>query len=418
MKLSEELQARGLIENMTHAELEEKLNQGGLKFYVGFDPTADSLHVGQLALFNLMGILQKAGHEPLGLAGGATGMIGDPGGKSAERNLLSPEQIAANIQGIVSQINLFLKGSTEVVNNADWLGKFSYIEFLRDVGKHFSVNQMVTRDSIKSRLEGNGISYTEFSYMLLQAYDFYELNQSRGVTLQVGGSDQWGNIVSGIDLSRRMGGADPLYGLTMPLITKSDGSKFGKSEKGTIWLSAEKTSPYAFYQFFLRQADEDVIRFLKVFTEVPLAEIEDLAQATLKEPHLRKAQQRLAAEVTGRVHGPEQLAKAIQASKVLFGAAIENLDDPTLSEIFAHIPGSRIKKATLEQGWSLIDALVETGACASKGQARKLIEQGGTYVNNQPQGSLEYRLTLENLASETYLVLRTGKKNYRLVEVV
>ncbi|MBT4288070.1 MAG: tyrosine--tRNA ligase, partial [Deltaproteobacteria bacterium] len=259
MKLYDELEARGFVDKVTSEELIEKLNAGGLKFYIGYDPTADSLHIGHLASFNLMKIFQNHGHHPIALMGGGTGMIGDPGGKNAERNLLSKEQIQSNINGVKKQMSQFLNFETEnkaiMVNNLDWLRKWSYIDFLRDIGKNFSVNMMMTRDSVKSRLtrEGEGISYTEFSYMILQSYDFYELSKLHDCQLQLGGSDQWGNIVSGIDLTRRLSGKQ-VYGMTFPLITKSDGTKFGKSEGGAIWLDAEKTSPYEFYQYFVRQA--------------------------------------------------------------------------------------------------------------------------------------------------------------------
>ncbi|MDT8445715.1 MAG: tyrosine--tRNA ligase [bacterium] len=423
MSLFAELQARGLIDRSTSEELAGKLDQGGLTFYVGFDPTADSLHVGQLAVFNFMALLQRGGHHPVGLLGGATGMIGDPGGKSAERNLLSAEQLEANIQGIAAQIRRFLDfnegAPAQVVNNHDWLKEWSYIDFLREVGKHFSVNQMVQRDSVKSRLEreGAGISYTEFSYMLLQAFDFVELHKRLGVTLQLGGSDQWGNIVSGIDLGRRLG-CDQLYGLTMPLITKADGSKFGKSESGTIWLSGAKTSAYEFYQFFLNQADEDVVRFLKVLTMVPLEEIEALAEQVVSEPHKRAAQRRLAEEVTRRVHGQEQLDKVLRASQMLFGGEISDLDEEMIGQIFKDVPSVQIERARLDAGLPLIDALAESGACDSKGQARKLIQGGGANVNNVKVSDLDYALTTRDLCSSRHIVLRAGKKNYRLLELL
>ncbi|MBT6615067.1 MAG: tyrosine--tRNA ligase, partial [Deltaproteobacteria bacterium] len=275
MNLFDEITQRGLIENTTSEELAEKINAGGLTFYVGFDPTGDSLHVGHFAILNLMRLLQKGGHNPIGVMGGGTGMIGDPGGRSKERNLLTQDQIEHNIDGIRKQLARFLDfkegNKATLVNNYEWLSALTLIDFLRDIGKFFSVSTMIGRDSVKSRLdrEGEGISYTEFSYMLLQAYDFYKLSEDYQCTLQIGGSDQWGNIVSGIDLTRRINNKQ-LYGITMPLITKADGNKFGKSESGAIFLAAEKTSPYEFYQFFLRQADEDVIRFLKVFTELSL----------------------------------------------------------------------------------------------------------------------------------------------------
>ncbi len=420
MELFEELELRGYIDRITHDELKDKINQGGMTFYVGYDPTADSLHVGHFAMSNLQRILQKHGHKPIGLMGGGTGMIGDPGGRSSERNLLSQEEIEVNIDGIKSQLSKFLEfeagNKATIVNNHDWLSKLELIDFLRDIGKHFSVNAMINRDSVKSRLdrEGEGISYTEFSYMLLQAYDFYQLCKNKDCTLQLGGSDQWGNIVSGIDLTRRLLNRQ-LYGLTIPLITKADGNKFGKSETGTVWLSAEKTSPYEFYQFFLNQADEDVIRFLKVFTEVSLDEIAELEASVKNEPHRRLAQKRLAEEVTRIVHGQAALDGAIKASRALFGEKIENLDDTLISQIFKDVPSTKMEKNRLTDGISLIDALVETGASKSKGQARKLIESGGAYVNNESQKNIDYRLTQSDMASNSFMIIRSGKKNYRLL---
>ena len=423
MELFEELEQRGLVDRITSDDLKEKINAGGLTFYVGFDPTADSLHVGQFAVFNLMRLLQKGGHTPIGLMGGGTGMIGDPGGKSKERVLLSQEKIEENIEGIKTQLSLFLdfeQGNKAIIrNNYDWLSGLQLIDFLRDIGKHFSVNTLINRDSIKTRLEreGEGISYTEFSYVLLQAYDFYTLNTDVDCTLQLGGSDQWGNIVSGIDLTRRLSNKQ-LYGMTMPLITKSDGNKFGKSETGTVWLSAEKTSPYEFYQFFLRQSDEDVVRFLNVFTQVDLEEIRELEEQVKTEAHRRVAQKRLAEEATRTVHGEEMLTKVKNASKMLFGEKIENLDDEMMSAIFKDVPSIKKERSCLSEGLGLIDALMETGACASRGQARKLIQAGGAYVNNISQKDIGYTLTDDDRASPSYLILRSGKKNYRLIQLV
>jgi len=424
MELFEELEERGFIDNVTSTEVKEKVNQGNLTFYVGYDPTADSLHVGHLAMFNLMYFMQQKGHHPLSLAGGATGMVGDPGGRSQERNLLQSEQLQKNIDGIKKQMMRFLDFESEnkavLVNNADWFSAMGCIDFLRDIGKYFSVNMMLTRDSVKSRLDrdGVGISYTEFSYMLLQAYDFAHLNKQYNCTLQVGGSDQWGNIVSGVDLTRRMNG-NQVYGFTVPLITKSDGGKFGKSESGTVWLDAEKTSPFELYQFFLNQADDDVIRFLKVLTRISLEEIAELQESLETEAHLRKAQKKLAAEIIKIVHGQEALDKVLQASRVLFGEKIENLDDATIALIFKDVASLEKETSALDgEGWGLLSALVETGACKSNGQARKLIQAGGVYINNIPQKDFSYCLTKEDLASSSYLILRTGKKNYRLVNFV
>lgn len=422
MNLFEEMTQRGLLEKTTSEDLAEKLNSGSLTFYVGFDPTGDSLHVGHLAILNLMRLLQKGGHTPIGVMGGGTAMIGDPGGKSTERNLLTQAQVEANMVGVQKQLARFLDfkegNKATLVNNNDWLSPLTVIDFLRDIGKYFSVNTMITRESVKNRLdrEGEGISYTEFSYMLLQAYDFYQLSEAYACTLQIGGSDQWGNIVSGIDLTRRISGRQ-LYGITMPLITKADGNKFGKSEAGAVYLSADRTSPYEFYQFFLRQADEDVIRFLKVFTELSLKEIEALAVSVREEPHRRLAQQKLAEETTRVVHGAAAVNKVKRASRVLFGEKIENLDDEVISDIFRDVPSLDKEMAVLQNGYSLIDALVETGASNSRGQARKLIQSGGAYVNNVAQKDIEYQLTLEDLASPSFLILRSGKKNYKLIHL-
>ena len=422
MKLFDELRERGVIEKITSDDLIEKINKGGLKFYIGFDPTADSLHIGNFAALNLMRLLQKYGHHPIGLMGGATGMIGDPGGKSTERKLLTKDQLSFNVAGIKVQLAKFLDFESgnvaKIVNNLDWLGKWSYIDFLRDIGKHFSVNAMVGRESVKNRLEreGEGISYTEFSYMLLQAYDFYHLNKEHDCELQIGGSDQWGNIISGIDLKRRLSHRQ-LYGMTIPLITKTDGSKFGKSESDAIWLDAEKTSPYAFYQYFFNQADEDIIHYLKIFTQLELEEIAELEQQVKTEPHKRAAQKRLAEKMTRTAHGQAELNKVIKASRVLFGEKIDDLDDDAIANIFKDIPSLKKEASALQNNWSLVDALVETGACKSRGQARKLIRSGGVYVNNELQKDIDLILTSENLASDSFLIIRTGKKNYHLVQL-
>ncbi len=422
MSVFKELEKRGLVDSTTSDQVGPKVDRSRLTFYVGFDPTADSFHIGQLAIFNLMGLLQKAGHKPIALVGGATGLIGDPGGKSKERNLLSSQQIQNHIAGQKKQLEHFIDFSGDkgalLLDNQNWLGKWGYIDFLRDVGKHFSVNQMMVRDSVKSRLsrDGEGISYTEFSYMLMQAYDFYHLCKDHGCTLQVGGSDQWGNIVSGIDLTRRLHQKE-VYGLTMPLVTKSDGSKFGKSEEGTIWLDAKKTSPYQFYQFFIRIEDNDVISLLKMLTSIPLSEIDELETVLQESPHLRQPQKKLAEFLTQRVHGKLALQKAQHATKVLYGGAVDTLDDQTIGEIFSHVPAHQVEAQVLEKGWGLLDALQESGACSSKSQARKLVLSGGVYLNNVQTKEVDLVLTSSHLASTSYLVLRTGKKNYYLIFV-
>ncbi|MBC62336.1 MAG: tyrosine--tRNA ligase [Zetaproteobacteria bacterium] len=423
MSVYKDLKERGLVDNTNSQDLETKLENDKHTFYVGFDPTADSLHVGQLLVFNVMRILQKAGHTPVAVMGGGTGFIGDPGGKSAERTLLNPETIEKNILGIRKQLEHFLdfkgKNSAFLVNNYNWLKNWSYIDFLREIGKHFSINQMITRDSVKSRIEreGSGISYTEFSYMLLQAYDFLYLAKEKNCSLQLGGSDQWGNMVSGADLCRRLLKKE-VFALTHPLLTKSDGSKFGKSEQGVVWLDAKKTSAFDFYQFFIRVEDEDVIRFLKVLTQIPLERINELEKITRESPEKREAQTELADYLTALTHGTEELTKIKKATRTLYGGKITDLDDLTISKIFKDAPSYKIEKEVLTKGWKLIDALVESKSCPSKSQARKLIASGGVYVNNEQEKNVDFLLSNKNLASNSYLVLRTGKKNYRLIIIV
>ncbi|MCH2179027.1 MAG: tyrosine--tRNA ligase [Mariniblastus sp.] len=417
-----DLMWRGLIHQTTADDrLPEWLNTGSRTVYAGFDPTADSLHVGSLLPLMMLRRFQKAGHRPIAIAGGATGMIGDPSGKSAERNLLSSDQLKANLQGIESQMRLMLDfecGATSaiLVDNNDWMSQFSYVEFLRDVGKNFPVNVMLGKDSVKSRLTSEaGLSYTEFSYMLLQAYDFVHLNREYGCELQIGGSDQWGNVTAGIDLARRMHGAH-LFGLTCPLLTKTDGSKMGKTESGAIWLSSEKTSPYDFYQYWVNVADEDAGKCLRFLTELELEELQELDQSRKESPHLRQSQKRLAESITTMIHGDAGLAKAKQATEIFFGAEIQALSDAELGQIFADVPSNAMAFEVLsENGYSLIDALVVSGLCKSKGEARRTITEGGAYVNNRRVGEVEAALKRENLASESMIVLRRGKKKYALL---
>ena len=417
-----DLQWRGLIHQTTADDfLPEWLSTGSRTVYAGFDPTADSLHVGSLLPLMMLRRFQKAGHKPIALAGGATGMIGDPSGKSAERNLLSPEILAANLAGIESQMRHVLdfeSGPTGavLVNNADWMSKFSYVDFLRDVGKNFPVNVMMAKESVKNRLNSEaGLSYTEFSYMLLQAYDFVHLNREHGCELQVGGSDQWGNVTAGIDLGRRMHSVQ-LYGLTCPLLTKADGTKMGKTESGAIWLSAERTSPYNFYQYWVNVADEDASKCLRFLTELPHDEIEALDKSREEQAHKRESQKRLAEEVTRMIHGEEGVAKAKRATEVFFGAEITDLTDADLAEIFPDVPSKTLAFAVLEgEGLSLIDALVEAGLVKSKGDARRAIKEGGVYTNNVRCEDVEKKLTRADLASETVIVLRRGKKKFALL---
>ena len=420
-----ELQWRGLIHQTTADDkLQAWLNEGSRTVYAGFDPTADSLHVGSLLPLMMLRRFQKAGHRPIAIVGGATGMIGDPSGKSAERNLLDQDQLDANIAGIKTQMEHLLDfkpGDTSavLVNNNDWMKDFSYTAFLRDVGKNFPVNVMLGKDSVKSRLTSEaGLSYTEFSYMLLQAYDFVRLNQDYNCELQIGGSDQWGNVTAGIDLGRRML-SKQLYGITCPLLTKSDGAKMGKTESGAIWLSSDRTSPYEFYQYWVRVDDSDVDMCLKFLTELPEDEIAALAKSREADAAKRESQIRLAEEVTTLIHGVAGLNRAQLASKVLFGAEISDLSDNDLTEIFGDVPSAEFSAQTLEsEGLGLIDALALTGLCKSKGEARRTIKEGGANVNNVRRDDIETTLTSADKASESIIVLRRGKKKFALVKLV
>jgi len=418
-----ELRWRGLIHQTTDdAGIGAWLLEKPRTLYIGFDPTADSLHVGHLLAVMTLRRFQRAGHRPIALVGGATGMIGDPSGKSEERKLLSVETLRANVAGMEVQLRRFLDfdagpQSALMVNNYDWMGRFGFLEFLRDIGKHFPVNVMLTKDSVRSRLErtDSGLSYTEFSYMLLQAYDFVNLNQQYGCELQAGGSDQWGNITAGIDLARRLHGVQ-LYGMTCPLLTRSDGSKMGKTESGALWLAPDKTSPYRFYQYWINLEDAEVGQCLGYFTDLGQDEIREVMEQHAQDPGRRVAQQRLAVELTTLVHGSEGLSSAQRATKVFFGAEIESLDDAQLNEVFADVPSCELARNRLEgEGLPIIDALVEAGLSKTKGEARRTVEQGGAYVNNRRVDGIQRRLTTADLASQTVLVLRTGKKNYALL---
>ena len=414
-----DLQWRGLIHQTTDdAGLPTWLMSGRRTIYAGFDPTADSLHAGSLLPLMYLRRLQRAGHRVIALVGGATGMIGDPTGKSEERNLLSVEALAANVAGIRSQMESFLDFSGDhpalLLNNFDWMSKFTYLEFLRDVGKHFPVNVMMSKDSVRSRLErdGAGISYTEFSYMLLQAYDFVHLNREHGCELQVGGSDQWGNITACIDLARRMHSTQ-LYGMTCPLLLDSSGKKMGKTAAGeTVWLSAARTSPYKFYQYWINTPDADVGKCLRYFTELTREEIDAIEADS--DPRLK--QRRLAEELTRLVHADAGLERAQAASEILFGRAINGLSDAELNEICADVPSCSIAIDRLQgEGLNLLDALVTAGLAKSKVEARRTTEQGGAYVNNRREGDIARQLTTADLASESVMVLRSGKKKYALL---
>ena len=422
--LVSDFQARGLIHQSTDAaRLREWLATPGRRVYAGFDPTADSLHVGHLVALVLLRRVAHAGHEPVALIGGATGMIGDPSGRSEERNLLSPEELAANIAGVERQIRAILgnagpDGRTSahhVVNNGDWMRGVGYLEFLRDVGKHVPLSQMLGKDSVKSRLERDGgLSYTEFSYMLLQAWDFVHLSDTLDCRVQIGGSDQWGNITAGIELGRRLRSRE-LHGITCPLLTKSDGTKMGKTASGAIWLDARRTSPYRFYQYWINLDDDDAGRCLARLTPLSLDELANLDAKRAANPAARDSQKRLAEELTRLVHGDMGLSAARQATDIFFGAEIGQLDDGQLAEIFADVPSREFPRASLDgEGLPLVEVLADTGLAQSRGAARRTIEQGGAYVNNRRIADVAYRLTPKDLASVSTLVLRSGKKSYAI----
>lgn len=416
----EELKARGLVDQITHEEaLTEALATRSVSMYCGVDPTADSIHVGHLLPFLTLARLQKAGHRPVILVGGATGMIGDPSGRDSERSLLTLEQVQINAEAIRKQVSRFVSFEGEnaaiMVNNIDWIGSLTYIEWLRDVGKYFTVNYMTGKESVRRRLEDReqGISYTEFSYMLLQAFDYYHLNKEHGISLQIGGSDQWGNITAGIELIRKRGGSDA-YGMTLPLLTTSAGEKFGKSAGNAVWLDPERTSPYELYQFFFRSEDADVERFLLCFSMKPVEEIKAIVAEHNEAPHKRLAQKALAEEVTELIHGPEGLARAQQASAILFGSEIEGLSDKELASIFADVPAADLDRSRLEEGYPLFELLADSGLYPSRGEARRALKAGGVYVNNRRAEGEAQVIKLDDLASETMLVLRKGKRNYLL----
>jgi len=414
-----DFEARGLVHQSTDAAaLRGWLATPGRRVYAGFDPTADSLHVGHLVALVLLRRVAAAGHEPVALVGGATGMIGDPSGRSEERNLLSADDLAANIAGVERQIRGVLASAgrtVHVVNNADWMRGVGYLEFLRDVGKHVPLGQMLGKDSVKSRLDREGgISYTEFSYMLLQAWDFVHLSDTLDCRVQIGGSDQWGNITAGIELGRRLRSRE-LHGITCPLLTKADGTKMGKTAAGAVWLDPRRTSPYRFYQYWINLDDDDAGRCLLRLTEVPLDEIRELDARRAAHPAARDTQKRIAEELTRLVHGDAGVAAARQATEIFFGAEIAALDDAVLAEIFADVPSHTFARSALEgEGLPLVEALKATGLAASTSVARRTIEQGGAYVNNRRVGDVGHRLTARDLAGAATLVLRSGKKSYAL----
>ncbi|HHZ7141088.1 TPA: tyrosine--tRNA ligase [Staphylococcus aureus] len=413
--LIEDLKWRGLIYQQTDEQgIEDLLNKEQVTLYCGADPTADSLHIGHLLPFLTLRRFQEHGHRPIVLIGGGTGMIGDPSGKSEERVLQTEEQVDKNIEGISKQMhNIFEFGTDHgavLVNNRDWLGQISLISFLRDYGKHVGVNYMLGKDSIQSRLE-HGISYTEFTYTILQAIDFGHLNRELNCKIQVGGSDQWGNITSGIELMRRMYGQTDAYGLTIPLVTKSDGKKFGKSESGAVWLDAEKTSPYEFYQFWINQSDEDVIKFLKYFTFLGKEEIDRLEQSKNEAPHLREAQKTLAEEVTKFIHGEDALNDAIRISQALFSGDLKSLTAKELKDGFKDVPQVTLSNDTT----NIVEVLIETGISPSKRQAREDVNNGAIYINGERQQDVNYALAPEDKIDGEFTIIRRGKKKYFMV---
>jgi tyrosyl-tRNA synthetase len=408
------LKERGFIEAVTSDEL-EKACQNPLKVYCGFDPTADSLHLGHLV--GIMGLLwfHRFGHTPFVVLGGTTGRIGDPSGKSVERPSLSDEMIKQNVASLSSFFRSLFKDKAVILNNDDWSGKFSLVDFLREVGRYFRVGQMLGKESVRARIESEeGLSFTEFSYQLLQAYDFYFLNQNHGVTVQIGGSDQWGNITAGTEFNRKLKG-NQLYGLTFPLLTSSDGKKFGKTEKGAVWLSAEKFSPYQFYQYLYSVPDSDVIGLLKMLTFLPIEEIAELESKMSSEPNI--AQKKLATEVTLLIHGEENLQKALLVTEKLSPGSKSRLDSDSLKEIARDMPHFEIARDRV-MSLKFLDLLVEIKLFSSKGEGRRLIEQGGVYLNNQRISDGSFMVSDENLIDNVYFLVSSGKKNKLLVKII
>ena len=408
---------------------EEKLMEGPQAAYVGIDPTADSLHIGHLVSVMILKHFQNCGHKPYALVGGATGMIGDPSMKSAERNLLDEETLAHNVACLKAQLARFLDfesdapNKAELVNNYDWMKDYSFINFIRDIGKHITVNYMMAKDSVKKRLQrdsSEGMSFTEFSYQLMQGYDFYWLWKNKGCILQLGGSDQWGNITTGTELIRRIDGGEA-FALTCPLIRKADGTKFGKTEKGNIWLDAERTSPYEFYQFWLNVADDDAERYIKIFTMLDRETIEALIEEHRQDPGQRKLQKVLAKEVTVMVHGQEAYDNAIAASQLLFGnvsaEVFRSMDERTVREVFANVPSFEVKAD--EFPCNVLDLLaVKTAVFPSKGEARKMVQGGGVSLNKDKVGDINYEVTADDVINGHYILAQKGKKNYFIINVI
>ena len=424
MTLVQELRWRGMIQDIMPGT-EELFEKEMVSGYIGFDPTSDSLHIGSLVPILLLVHLQKAGHKPFALVGGATGMVGDPSGKSEERNLLSEETLAFNIAGVKKQLSHFLdfnsgvKNAAELVNNYDWFKDFSFLHFIRDVGKHITVNYMMAKDSVKKRIEGDtGMSFTEFTYQLVQGYDFYWLHQNKNCKLQMGGSDQWGNITTGTELIRRKTGGEA-FAFTCPLITKADGGKFGKTEKGNVWLDAKKTSPYQFYQFWLNASDEDATKWIKIFTLLDPTTIDALIAEHATAPQLRTLQKALAAELTKFVHSEADLNFAIRATEILFGNAttevLQSLNEEQLLQVMEGVPTVNVSFAQLEEGYDVVSLLADTQIFPSKGEARKMWQAGGLSINKEKINTEFTTVTTAQLLQGKYMLIQKGKKHYYLV---
>lgn len=424
MSFAEEIKWRDLWHTGSEG-FEEYSDKNKITAYIGFDPTADSLHVGSFLPIMLLVRLQQAGHTPIAIVGGGTGLIGDPSGRTTERQLLTKEMTDKNLAGIRSQLERFLDFSpgvanaARIVNNADWLVPMGMIDFMRDVGKHFTINYMLAKDSVDRRLgnEDGGLSYTEFSYMLLQAYDYLQLNQRYNCTLQMGASDQWGNITAGMDLIRKVTGKH-VHGLVSPLVTNSAGVKFGKSVSGAVWLDRNRTSPYKFYQFFLNSPDSDVIKYLKFFTLLSRDDISAIEARLAEAPEGREAQKKLAEECTRMVHGESALASAIEASKALFGGDVSTMSAADIGEIFADVPSKTIAKDRLQAGIAVLDLMIEVGIAPSKGEARRLIEDGGFYLSNRRVSDAKMSVGVPEAIEGQFLVLRKGAKAYTLINII
>lgn len=426
MNFIEELKWRGMIQDMMPGT-EEQFAKGMTAAYIGFDPTADSLHIGSLVQIMILVHLQKAGHKPFALVGGATGMVGDPSGKSAERNLLDDQTLQHNLNGVKKQLEQFLDfncgaNSAEMVNNYDWFKNMSFLDFIRDIGKHITVNYMMAKDSVKSRLE-TGMSFTEFSYQLVQGYDFYWLWKNKNCTVQLGGSDQWGNIVTGTELIRRKG-AGEAFAVTTPLIKKADGTKFGKTEGGNVWLDKTKTSPYKFYQYWINASDEDASKYIRIFTLKTQQEIELLEKQHVEAPHLRLLQKELAKDITIRVHSVEDYEAAVNASEILFKKdeealiALKALSEDLFNDIFDGVPQAEISLNEIKNGLSIVDALAsKTNFLASNSEARRALKENAISVNKIKVGE-EKMLSSEDLIQGKYILIQKGKKNYYLIKTI